>query len=182
MPHLNGLDFIESLRLKLGNEAPKFILTTGYDQYALEGFEQGAIDYLMKPIGFKRFNIAIDRVLIDFTKRKIKEPKLLDFFFAEVNNEKIKICFSDIAYVEAGGNYITIYGNTMKLLIYKSMSGILDILPASNFIRVHKSYIISINHIEAIKGNEASIKIGQTNKTIPIGAGYKENVLRILKI
>lgn len=182
MPHLNGLDFIESIRLKLGGATPKFILTTGYDQYALEGFEQGVIDYLMKPIGFKRFNIAIDRIINNFPKTEKKDFPKIDFFFAEVNGKKVKICFKDIAYIEAGGNYITIYCNGMKFLLYKSMSGLLEILPSSDFIRVHKSYIVSINHIEAIKGNEVYVKIELGNKTIPIGAGYRESTLSILKI
>ena len=74
MPHLNGLDFIESLRVKKGSDIPKFILTTGYDEYALSGFEQGAVDYLLKPIGFKRFNIAIDRIIANLPKTETIEP------------------------------------------------------------------------------------------------------------
>ncbi len=182
MPHLNGLDFIESLRAKKGSDIPKFVLTTGYDEYALSGFEQGAVDYLLKPVGFKRFNIAIDRIIANFPKTEKIEPLKIDFFFADANGQKIKIQYADIAYILADSNYITVYGKNLKAMIYKNLTSIKNVLKSDNFIRVHKSYIVSIKHINAIKGNELILNNDVANIAIPIGATYKENLLSVLKI
>lgn len=182
MPLINGLDFIESLRAKKGKDVPKFVLITGYDKYALSGFEQGAVDYLLKPVGFKRFNIAIDRIITTLPKIEKKDVVKVDFFFAEVNGQKIKLCFDDIAYIEGSGNYITVYGINLKALIYQSLSGITEQLQNENFIRVHKSFIVSIKYINAIKGNEVFIIYNEIKKTIPIGATYKEHLMSVLRI
>jgi two-component system LytT family response regulator len=181
MPHLNGLDFIESLRAKKGSDIPKFIFTTGHTEYALQSFEQGVRDYLLKPIGFKRFNIAVDRIIND-----LKESVLIEssnqFFFAEVEGAKKKINFRDIAYVESSGNYVKVIGDKLKILIHKSMNSIQEILPTDNFIRIHKSFIISIQHIETYKGSELTFSINEEIKRIPIGATYKEALIKRLKI
>jgi DNA-binding LytR/AlgR family response regulator len=106
----------------------------------------------------------------------------LDFFFAEVNGQKVKLSYNDIAYVEGSGNYITVFGVGVKALIYQSLNGIQEVLDNGHFIRVHKSFIVSINYISAIKGNEVFILYDGISKTIPIGATYKEKVLSTLRI
>jgi two-component system LytT family response regulator len=181
MPHLSGLDFIESLRVKKGNEIPKFIFTTGHTEYAIPCFEQGVRDYLLKPIGFKRFNIAVDRIILDL-KGTSSLGNNNQFFFADVEGAKKKINFKDIAYVESSGNYVKVIGNKLKVLIHKSMNSIQEILPIENFIRVHKSYIISIQHIETYKGPELTFNVNEEIKKIPIGATYKEELIKRLKI
>ncbi len=180
MPHINGLDFIESLRAKKGSDLPKFVLITGYDKYALSGFEQGVVDYLLKPVGFKRFNIAIDRIISALPKAEKKDSIKVDFFFAEVNGQKIKLRFDDIAYIEGSGNYITVFGINIKAIFYQSLSGITEQMQSGNFIRVHKSYIVSIKYISAIKGNEIFIVYNETKTTIPIGATFKESLMSAL--
>lgn len=182
MPHLNGLDFIESIRAKKGSNVPKFILTTGHDEYALSGFEQGVADYLLKPIGFKRFNIAIDRLLNNMPQAPVKEIINQDFFFADVNGKKIKILFKDIAYIEGSGNYITVFGVKTKVLLYKSLSALHEILNQDTFLRAHKSFIVSIDYIDAVKGNELFLKMDNETKTIPIGSTYKDTILSSLRI
>lgn len=182
MPHLNGLDFIESIRSKKGSNIPKFILTTGHDQYALSGFEQGVADYLLKPIGFKRFTISIDRLLNNMPPPVVKENPSQDFFFADVNGKKVKILFKDIAYIEGSGNYITVFGAKSKVLIYKSLSGLQEILNPSIFLRAHKSFIVSVDYIDAVKGNELFLKIENESKVIPIGSTYKDAILSTLRI
>jgi two-component system LytT family response regulator len=183
MPHMNGLEFIETLRQKHGNNIPNFILTTGFSEFALPGFEHGVADYLLKPIGIKRFKIAMDR----FFSRKLKSPAIEaqnnNYFFADVNSKKQKINFKDIAYVESAGNYVNVLGeNNLKATVYTSMNVMHEMLPTENFIRVHKSYIISINHIHAIKGNELIIKRGEITFNVPIGVTYKSATLKRLKI
>lgn len=143
MPHLNGLEFIESLRSKLGNSLPDFILTTGFDEYALSGFEHGVSDYLVKPIEYKRFIIAVDRYISKQLKNENAENEKMTYFFADVNGKKEKINFRDIAYIESQGNYVSIVGdNNLKMLIYKSMHSMQEMLSNNNFIRVHKSFIV----------------------------------------
>jgi two-component system LytT family response regulator len=183
MPHMNGLEFIETLRQKHGNNIPNFILTTGFSEFALPGFEQGVADYLLKPIGIKRFKIAMDR----FFSRKLQSPASEslknDYFFADVNNKKQKINFKDIAYVESAGNYVNVLGdNNLKATVYTSMNAMQEMLPTDNFMRVHKSYIISINHIHAIKGSELTIKRGEIAFNVPVGITYKSTTLKRLKI
>lgn len=182
MPHLNGLEFIEILRAKKGSDVPKFILTTGFNEYALSGFEYGVSDYLMKPVGFKRFNIAIDRLLIGLKNNNSTTEAAKDFFFADFDGKKVKINMKDIVYIESSGNYITIFGNNLKLLLYKSMSSIQEILDPDIFIRCHKSFVVSINFLEAVRGNELALKFGNITKYIAIGATFKDAVLKKLRI
>jgi two-component system LytT family response regulator len=183
MPHMNGLEFIETLRQKYGNNIPNFILTTGFSEFALPGFEHGVADYLLKPIGIKRFKIAMDR----FFSRKLQtitsETHKNDYFFADVNNKKQKINFKDIAYVESAGNYVNVLGdNNLKATVYTSMNAMQEMLPTDNFMRIHKSYIISINHIHAIKGSELTMKRGEIAFNVPVGVTYRSATLKRLKI
>jgi DNA-binding LytR/AlgR family response regulator len=183
MPYLNGLEFIESLRAKHGNNLPDFILTTGFDKYSLPGFEQGAVDYLLKPIGEKRFKIAMDR----FFNRRLKcsgtKEKKDEYFFADLNGKKQKIEFKEVVYLKSAGNYISVFGeNNLMTIIYNSMNGAQEIFPTENFIRVHKSYAISINHIHAIKGRELLMKRNGSIVNVPIGASFKNEIFKRLKI
>lgn len=184
MPHLNGIEFIETLRDKHGSKLPHFMLTTGFHEYALTGFEQGVADYLLKPIGSKRFKIALDRF---FSKRQANEMETIekknDYFFADNNGKKQKINFKDVAFFESAGNYVIIYGdNNLKAMIYTSMNGIQEFAPVENFIRVHKSYIISINHILAIKGSDLIMNKSGAEVILPIGVTYKAATLKRLKV
>ncbi len=183
MPVLNGLDFVETVRLRNGVHAPKFIFTTGYSNYALAGFEQGASDYLLKPIGFKRFNLAIERFLENTTKNEDKAGvNTKDFFFVEADGAKMKINYKDIVFIESAGNYVMIMGIGLKKLIYKSLQSMVDLLPKDQFMRIHKSYIISVLYIQAVKGNEVMLKYGSEVRNIPIGATYKESMSQKLNI
>lgn len=184
MPNLNGLDFIESLRSKMGKNIPEFIFTTGYHKYALSGYEKGVIDFLVKPIGFTRFKISMDR-LID----RWKDPQSLnrnpnkEYFFMELDGAKIKIIYANIMYIESERNWIHIHEKKAKRTFYKTMSYIEDILANNeDFIRVHKSFIISFNYAEQMKGSDIVMKINEGEiKTISVGRKYKENVLKRFK-
>ncbi len=184
MPHLTGLEFIETLRDKHGNGIPNIILTTGFDEYALPGFEHGVVDYLLKPIGNKRFKIAMDR----FFSRKLLQPsaaesKNSNYFFADVNGKKQKINWNEVPYIESAGNYVIIYGeNNLRVTQYTSMNALQEMVPVENFIRIHKSFIISIDHIHALKGNEITMKKGDEFIHLPIGVTYKSTTLKRLKI
>jgi DNA-binding LytR/AlgR family response regulator len=184
MPNLNGLDFIESLRSKKGKDIPKFIFTTGYHKYALSGYEKGVIDFLIKPIGFTRFKMSMDR-LIDAWKDPSSLNKNIhkEYFFMELDGIKIKINYENIMYIESERNCIHIYEKKVKRTFYKTMNYIESILINNeDFIRVHKSFIISINYAERITSSDIVMNIGNgKKKTISIGRTYKEAVLKKLK-
>lgn len=175
MPKMNGIDF-----LKIVQNPPMVIITTAYPSYALEGFQLNVLDYLLKPVTFDRFfksaNKAKDyhRLLTQSAQNGVqKEEPDADYFFIKCGNKYEKIYFDDILYVEGMQNYVSIYtvkGKYMTLLNLKSLEQNLD---SRAFIRVHKSYIVSISKIEGLEGNEIFI---QTHR-IPISRNYREQVI-----
>ncbi len=178
MPQFTGLEFIETLKSKQGNTMPKIVLITGYDQYALKGYDYGVFDYLLKPVSFKRFKVAIDRLV--FALGEISEVR--DFFFAEVDGKKIRIDFNSICYIEGAGNYITIVTADKKVTCYKTLAAIESILPKFNFMRIHKSFIISLSRVQSVRGNDVFVNAVSAQKNIPIGVTYKERLLKTLGI
>lgn len=180
MPDLSGLDFVDNLRAKWGNAMPKVVFATSFEQYALAGYEYGVVDYILKPIGFNRFKKSIDRIIhdLDQLKNRNEEP---DFFFLENRGKKVKINVEDILYLEGAGNYITIFTDSRRSVIHKSLNAAMEILPSDKFMRVHKSYIVAINKIHAIRGNEIFLAVKES-KEIPVGSTYREEVFNRLKI
>jgi two-component system, LytTR family, response regulator len=181
MPEISGIEFISNIKAKWGNNIPKIVFTTGHTGYALSGFEHGVTDYLLKPITYSRFKQCTDRIIAELDKRNSPAGKP-DFFFAEVQGKMVKINLDEIIYIEGSGNYIVIVTDENKMIIYKSMSAIQELLPCDKFTRVHKSYIIAVNQVQAIRGNEIIIKLKDAEKSIPIGKTFKENVLKLLGI
>lgn len=180
---MTGLEFMESLRNRHGTNIPDFIYTSACTAFALPAFECGAADYLLKPVGIKRFKIAMDRFLSRKLQRTIPQLQSHDYFFAEVSNAKQKINFKEISYIESAGNYVNVLGdNNLKATVYNSLNAMKEMLPVHEFIRVHKSYVVSIDHIFAIKGNELTLKRGDKLVSVPIGVTYKSITLKRLKI
>ena len=173
MPKMNGLDF-----LKMVQNPPMVIITTAYPTYALEGFQLNVLDYLLKPITFDRFFKSVTKAkdyyhLITRSTSAGPDPAE-DYFFIRCGSKYEKIYFNQILYIEGMQNYITIYtqkGKYVTLLYLKNLEENLD---NQSFIRVHKSYIVSIDKIEAIEGNEIFI---QTHR-IPISRNYREQVIQ----
>ena len=173
MPKMNGLDF-----LKMVQNPPMVIITTAYPTYALEGFQLNVLDYLLKPITFDRFFKSVTKAkdyyhLITRNTPSVSDPAE-DYFFIRCGSKYEKIYFNQILYIEGMQNYITIYtqkGKYVTLLYLKNLEENLD---NQSFIRVHKSYIVSIDKIEAIEGNEIFI---QTHR-IPISRNYREQVIQ----
>lgn len=184
MPNLNGLDFIESLRSKKGKNIPKFIFTTGYHKYALSGYEKGVIDFLIKPIGFTRFKMSVDRLIDGWRDPMVLNNNLhKEYFFMELDGTKIKIIYENIMYIESERNCIHIFERKIKRTFYKTMNYIESALAGNdNFIRVHKSFLISINYAEQIRGSDVIMRLADGGiKTISIGRTYKDAVLKKLK-
>ncbi|WP_406684549.1 LytR/AlgR family response regulator transcription factor [Seonamhaeicola sp. MEBiC1930] len=175
MPNFSGIDIIKSLEYK-----PHFIFTTAYSHYAVEGFNLNAIDYLVKPIPFHRFLKAATRALnlitekpeTTITNEHITEP---DFIFVKSEYENLKVNINEIKYIEGLKDYIKIYtGNRKPILTLNSLKKFEDKLRQNNFIRVHKSYIVSINHIHSVQRNRILID----EKRIPIGISYKNEFIK----
>jgi two-component system, LytTR family, response regulator len=154
MPGLTGLQFIQTLK-----EKPMFILVTAYEKYALDGFNLDVVDYLVKPVALDRFIKACNKANELFqlkTKPKASTTENnTSFFFVNVDYSLLKIIFDDITYIEGLKDYIKIHlKSTSKAVITRmSMKSLEDQLPASQFVRIHKSYVVSLKHVTAVRKN-----------------------------
>jgi DNA-binding LytR/AlgR family response regulator len=169
MPKMSGIEFLRSMTV-----LPMVILTTAYSQYALDGFELSAVDYLVKPFSLERFLKAGQKAL---QLNKLKKGKTIgnlqgsDYFFVRSNGKIEKVIFDELVYVEAMSNYIIIHTLTDRLIAYLTMKGILESLPAGKFIQVHKSFIVNMDRIQTIEGNTLSVG----NAKITLGSSYGNN-------
>ena len=176
MPKITGLEFFKTLA-----NAPPVIFTTAYPQYALEGFEVKALDYLVKPVSFDRFLKAALKAKEYYEVREKNVAETADdsaYFFIKADNKLVKIVFDDVLFVEALQNYVTIHTKDRKYITYLTFRSVENYLPADKFIRVHKSYIVAAAKIESIEGND--IRIAQHH--VPISRSLKDEVMdRLLK-
>jgi DNA-binding LytR/AlgR family response regulator len=171
LPGMTGLHFLQSLV-----NPPLVVLTTAHAEYALESYELNVIDYLLKPVSFERFSKTIDKIVDGklFTgTAKEDERKPGDHIFIKSNSKFFKINFSEIVYVEGMKDYLKIHTTENTLITHQTMTDIEKILPARQFIRIHKSYIIAVAHVKSVYGN--SVETGKA--VIPIGVNYKEKVM-----
>jgi DNA-binding LytR/AlgR family response regulator len=169
MPRLSGIEFLKSLK-----QPPLVIFTTAYPEHALEGYELDIIDYLVKPISFERFLKAVQKAReFFFLRQKATTPDAADYFFIKCNQKFEKVNYSDLLYVEAMQNYCIVHVPGRKLITYITFGNLLEKLPVHRFLKVHKSYIISLDKVTSVDGNE--ILIGTSR--IPISRNLKEEVL-----
>lgn len=172
MPAMRGIDFLKTLQV-----SPLVIITTAYPNFALEGFELNVLDYLVKPITAERFLKAVNRVKDTLEYRKDEDLEVrTDFFFIRSANSFEKVFFSDILFIEAHQNYMTIQMEKGKLIALLTIKSLEEQLPARKFQRIHKSYIVSLEKITSLRGNE--IFLGAHK--IPVGKNYKEQLLKIV--
>ncbi len=178
MPVMNGIEF-----LKITNHRPSVIVTTAYPNYALEGFELDVVDYLLKPITFNRFFKAVKKVwelqqIKNNPPSNISATTGIDYFFIKNDRTYEKIYAKDILYVEAMQNYVAFHTlDHKKHLALITMKQAEENLNNHNFIRVHKSFIVSIEKIQSIVDNKISIDSSQ----IPIGRNYKNRLMEIVQ-
>ena len=171
LPKLTGIDFLKTLK-----NPPLTILTTAYSDYALEGYTLDVIDYLVKPIPFGRFLKASQKALDFFqlkTNATTDHEQKPDYFFVRCDRKFEKVYFREVSYVEGLQNYIIIHVGDRKLITYMTMMGLENQLPKDQFLKVHKSFVISIRHVKAIEGDEIIIE----NSRIPISRTLREQVL-----
>lgn len=175
MPNITGIEFLKNLK-----NPPKTILTTAYRDYAIEGYDLGVVDYLLKPITFERFLKAVDKFLSETAKSEVKSKESVpdDFILVKSGIKNYKINMNDIVYIESLKDYIKINMVGDKNITSKYKIGdIQQELNEDNFLRIHRSFIINTAKITAFTMNEIEV----SNIEIPIGASYKEDVLLYLK-
>lgn len=170
MPHLLGLDFLANQE-----NLPLTIITSAYEKYALKSYEFHVSDYLLKPISFARFLKAINNIQVIMEKAG-KKIDLYSYIFVRSDKQLKKIIFDQILFVESMENYIIINTLSSKEIASIPLKQFWDILPQNSFIQVHRSYIVNVEKIDAVIGNQ--LKIG--DKMIPIGRNQREDVMSIL--
>jgi DNA-binding LytR/AlgR family response regulator len=177
MPELTGLELLKTLP-----NPPHVIITTAYSEFALEGYEYSITDYLLKPISFKRFLKAVNKIIpkkreagipVGNAASEIKD----DFIFLRADKIDHKVSFSTIKFLEGCGNFVKVFTDKKLLVVAETMTTMEKNLPSDWFLRTHKSYIVSIQKIEKVEGN--IIRVGE--KTIPIGKQYRMNVRQVLR-
>lgn len=172
MPEISGLSFARSI-----NKNIKVIFTTAYREYAVEGFDLRAVDYLLKPISFERLFQAVHKyeaesVAIESdSDKEIKQDKS-DFFFVRSDRKMIKINFSELNYIESLADYVKIHVNDKTVITRETITSIEARLPQNDFLRVHRSFIVSINKIDSFTHEFIEID----KKAIPISRSYKNDV------
>lgn len=169
MPRLSGLDFLANVQ-----QAPKVIITSAYEQYALKGYEFDIVDYLLKPIPFARFLKAVNKVHM-LMESEVKN-QVDSYIFIKTENILKKFYLKDILFIESLENYIVIYTYASKDVANLRLKNILETLPESQFMQVHRSFIVNLSRIEAIEGNR--LIIGKHK--IPIARTLKNEVYKII--
>lgn len=174
MPLLSGLDMLKTLQ-----NPPRVILTTAFSEFGVKSYEYGISDYLLKPIAFERFLKAVNKILMpnnqELSKGGIENRAEIEpaFIFFKADKKIHKYYFSDILFIEGSGNYVKIHTHNEKpLMVLDKLTELQEKLPEKQFIRVHKSFIVNISHIQKIEGNMINLR----DKVIPISATFKPNL------
>jgi DNA-binding LytR/AlgR family response regulator len=173
MPKVSGLELLKKADIK-----PLVVLTTAFPQYALEGYELDIIDYLLKPFAFSRFLKAVQKAK-EFADMKNNTAASIPSSYLFVRSEKRieKIELKDILYAESLGNYVSICTENKKIIAYLTLKSIESQLPASEFIKIHQSFLVACSRIDAIEGNEIKI----LDKALPISRNYRESVMQMVQ-
>lgn len=169
MPKLSGIGFVKSLK-----EPPLVILVTAYPEYAIEGFEIEAVDYLLKPVSFDRFRTAVNRALERFSKAESEET---NHIMVRADKKNYRLAYEEIIYLEAQGDYVRFITEGKSLMVHGTMKEFLEQLPAKRFGRIHKSYVVSFSKVVYVEGNH--VKVGEYK--IPVSLSYRDAFLANLK-
>lgn len=179
MPQLLGTDFIRTLK-----NPPKIIFTTAYRKFAVEGFELNAVDYLLKPISFERFIKAVNKVmdtrLVESVESQAEHKKEVGdhYLYFRSDRKMVKVSLEEILYVESLKDYIKVVTPTKSIITKQSISSLEELLPNDKFIRIHRSFIISLNKIESYTSEMVEV----AHKEFPISRMYKHEVGKLLNL
>lgn len=171
MPVLNGIAFVKTIRTK-----PQIIFTTAYKEYAHEAFDLDACDYLLKPFSLERFILALDKAKEKIITQKpiLQEQPSDSFIYLRSEGKIFKIDFETLQYAEASGNHVKLVMEERQLMPSMTFNNLVDMLPKTKFLRVHRSFIVNKSKILSIEGNRIFLR----TKEIPIGSSYRDEFLR----
>ena len=161
MPYLSGLELLDSLHSK-----PLVVFTTAYSEFAVESYQYDAVDYLLKPFEFDRFQQAMQKV----EQRLESQKQSLSYCFIKDGFKNIKIAFEDILFIKGSGNYLDIVTKTKTHTTRMTFLEMVEKLPSSKFIRIHQSYLVNVEHIDKIENNQ----VYMASEKIPISSRYKD--------
>lgn len=170
MPKVSGISMVKAIP-----HPPLVIFTTAYPEYAVEGFELEAIDYLLKPFTFERFLKALNKAAQRIQAPRSESPST--FMLLKADKKLYKINHADILYLEALGDYVKVFTSQQMLLTKDRLLRLFEELPAAQFMQVHRSFVVALSAIQYIEGNQIKLKTA----TLPIGASYREELMERLK-
>jgi DNA-binding LytR/AlgR family response regulator len=175
MPKLKGFDFLKTLPAP-----PKVIVTTAYQEFALEGYELNIVDYLLKPFSFERFVKAVNKAmgasLSSTAPKNVQVSHPSATIFLRSDNKYIQVNIADILFLEAAGNFVKVVTSKDSILVRDTFAVLLNSLPPADFLQVHRSFAIAPKHIKSIEGNQISIG----DYSVPIGKMYKTYINGLL--
>lgn len=180
MPELTGIDFVKTLA-----NPPLIVFSTAFPNFAVDGFELNAVDYLLKPVSFDRFKKAVQKCIEKMeTKpaKSIMEPEETqqDYIFVKADKKLIKVKYSDILYIEGLKDYVIIRTETGRVITLQTMKSLEDKMPMKTFMRVHRSYIVNVDKISAITGNMIELIERNETKQIPVGKNYRDELSKVI--
>ena len=177
MPVITGTEFLRSL-----SKPPHVIFTTAYSHFALEGFELNSVDYLLKPITFERFYTAIEKVRerVLYRQQHMQEgnTQLSGYIFIKQDKKLLRVTYNQISYLQAEKDFCSIHLGEKEILSSNSLKFLENVLPPKQFVRVHRSHLVNLEKIIAIRGNTIQL----LNAELTIGASYRESLFEMLKL
>ncbi|NQU84159.1 MAG: response regulator transcription factor [Mariniphaga sp.] len=171
MPRLTGINFVKSL-----SHIPLFIFITAYPEFAIEGFEVDAVDYLLKPVPFERFRKAVNRAIKRMEDKKDITTSGLGHILVKADRKNYRVEFDKLLFLEAMGDYVRFYLDDKKLMVHGTLKDILNKLPEKQFFRIHKSYVVNIRKVSYIEGNMVKL----SDEKIPVSLTYREEFFKEL--
>jgi DNA-binding LytR/AlgR family response regulator len=181
MPQLTGIDFVKTL-----SKPPMVVFTTAYPNYAIQGFDLNALDYLLKPISLERFVKAVNKAvehaeMIQRDNAPAPAIESLEFFFVKADKKLVKVNFDDMIYIEGLKDYVIIRLVHGRVITLQTMKSLEDKLPHGRFKRIHRSYIVAMDKIMAIEGNMVEVQEKERPKLLPIGKNYRDELLVLIE-
>lgn len=169
MPKLSGIGFVKTLK-----EPPLFIFVTAYPEYAVEGFEVDAVDYLLKPVSFERFRLAVNRALDRFNQ---KTENKASHILLRSDKKDYRVGFDEIIYLEARGDYVRFVLKDQALMVHGRLKDFIGQLPVEDFAQIHKSFVVSLSKVAYVEGNQ--IDVGE--KRLPVSLSFRNSLLEKLR-
>ena len=181
MPQVTGVEFLKTL-----TNPPLVIFTTAFSNYAVEGYELNAVDYLLKPISFERFMKAVNKAIERFESKRKDDGheetagEGVEFFFVKADKKLVKVKYDEILYIEGLKDYVIIRLENGRVVTLQTMKSLEDKLPLSRFKRIHRSYIVSLDKIHAVDGTSVDVYEKGQIKQLPIGKNYRDEILELV--